>query len=152
LGKAFVITGILGFTIEPWIRRALARDVFSAAFGYTMPDDFKEQLKRIADYKVLCTKHRMYVRIKDASDGHVRVTITVERTFSNIGTSSVPIKAMVWIDELGFNEAVEIHRCEIFNKRGNKVYKFDPSQTKYRNDFAVKVQTVEMWLHPQVIL
>ncbi len=113
-----------------------------------MPSDFKEQLRRIADYKLLCTKHLMNVRINDKSDGLVKVAITVERTSKNIGTSSVPVKAMVWIDELGFDQSVEITRCEIFNKRGTKIYRFDPAKIKRRKNFSVKVQSKAMLLHP----
>jgi hypothetical protein len=150
LGKAFVIAGTLGFTIEPWIRKALARDVFNAAFGYYMPDDFKEELRRIAsDYKVLCTKHIMNIRINAIADQLVRVNVNIERTFTNIGTSSVPVTAIVWIDELGFTSPVEITKCTIFDKRGTNHHKFDPSDIKYRNDYVVKVQSRAMWLRPQ---
>jgi hypothetical protein len=36
-GKAFIIVGILGFTIEPWLRRAFARDVFRLRLAITCP-------------------------------------------------------------------------------------------------------------------
>jgi hypothetical protein len=149
LGKAAIIAGILGFTIDPWIRTALARDVFSAAFGYYMPDDFKTEIRRIVDHKVLCTKHIMDVRIQDTADGNVKITIDVVRTFLNIGTFSVPIKAMVWLDELGFDEPIEILKCEVSNKRGTKHKIFDPKNIQYRKDFSAQVKTRSMLLRPQ---
>ena len=102
LGKALVIAGILGFTIEPWLRKALARDVFSAAFGYHMPDDFKAEIARIANYKVICTKHIMDVRIRALESDKVRVRVTIERHFKNIGSAPTCHRAMIWIDEWGF--------------------------------------------------
>jgi hypothetical protein len=59
LGKAPIIAFVLGITIEPWMRKGLARDVFSAAFGYSMPDDFKEEIIRISSQRTICTKHIM---------------------------------------------------------------------------------------------
>jgi len=113
LGKAFLIAGVLGFTIEPWMRKALARDVFSAAFGYYMPDDFKTEIVRIASNRIICTRHTMDIRLQEVDDQNVRVCTTVERYFENIGATPALLRAMTWIDEWGYPEKTTVVRCEI---------------------------------------
>jgi hypothetical protein len=130
-GKAFIIAGILGFTIEPWMRKALARDVFSAAFGYHMPDDFKAEIARIASGRKICTKHIMDVKIEAINHDSVRLTLLVERHITNIGVTPVLHRAMIWVDEWGHPELSEIVRCEIFNEKGNRYKKFNSRNTAY---------------------
>lgn len=75
LSYAMVIFGALGLTIEPTMRKALARDVFRAAFGYHMPDDFKTEIARIASHTIICTKHLMDVEIEDIENDRVKVNL-----------------------------------------------------------------------------
>ncbi len=118
-GKAFVIAGILGFTIEPWLRLAFAKDVFSAAFGYHMPDDFKREIARISGYRTICIKHIMNVRIREIDANHVSINVVVERTFQNFGSDTQPFSASTWIDEWGIlGNPSAIVRCEIFTQDG----------------------------------
>jgi hypothetical protein len=118
-GKAFIIAGILGFTIEPWLRRAFARDVFSAAFGYHMPDDFKQEIAKISSYRLICTKHIMNVRIQSVDDKYVSINVVIQRTFENFGADAREFRASIWIDEWGVpNHRSEIVRCEIFTQDG----------------------------------
>jgi hypothetical protein len=56
LSNALFIAGALGLSLEPWMRKAVARDDFRAAFGYNFPRDFKDEIARISDVRVLCTK------------------------------------------------------------------------------------------------
>ena len=35
IGKGFIIAGVVAISVEPWMRKSFARDVFYAAFGTT---------------------------------------------------------------------------------------------------------------------
>jgi hypothetical protein len=151
-GKAFVIAGILGFTIEPWMRKALARDVFSAAFGYYMPNDFKAEIARITSGRKICIKHIMDVKIEEIDQNSVRITLLVERHFTNIGVWPVLHRAMIWVDEWGYPEPSEIIRCEIFNEKGNRSKKFNPRNIDRKENLSMKVESPPMCMFPNSTL
>src|SRR5579862_8203712 len=137
-GAAFVIAGILGFTIEPWLRRAFAQDVFAAAFGYHMPDDFKREIARISGYRSICIKHIMNVRIREINANYVSVNVVVERTFQNIGSMSQQISGSSWIDEWGIpDNPSEIVRCELFTDDGRS-QRFAPSNITYLRNLSFR--------------
>src|SRR5262249_54505662 len=45
--------GVLGLTVDIFLKREIARDVFVAAFRYVLPDELKEEVRRIINYKFL---------------------------------------------------------------------------------------------------
>lgn len=120
-GKALIIAGTLGFTIEPWIRKAMAKDVFRAAFGYNMPQEFREQLVKIASHRIICTRHVMEVRIAETMNNMLRITMSIEREFKNIGIRPVLHRAFVHRDEWDFDEKTIISRCQITSGTRRKV-------------------------------
>jgi hypothetical protein len=150
LSTALFIFGALGLSLEPWMRKAVARDVFRAAFGYNFPPDFKDEIARISDVRIICTKHLMQVKIQEIDNDTVRVTLIVERHFQNIGRRPVLQRAMIWVDDWGFTEGAKIIRCTISNSRGTRTKDFHPAkiETVYR-DPGIKVQSPRMLLRPQ---
>jgi hypothetical protein len=148
LGKAFIIAGILGFTIEPWMRKSLARDVFSAAFGYHVPDDFKTEIARIAGFSIICTKHIMDVKIRASRDDTLQVFVTIERHFENVGSSPALHRAMIWIDEWGFSEKSQILQCSIYNSTATRSKQFDRKKIEYHNNRSLKAQSPQMVMFP----
>ena len=146
VGKAFLIAGILGFTIEPWLRRAFARDVFSAAFGYHMPDDFKQEIARISGYRTICIKHIMNVKIKTIDENHVSINVVIERTFHNIGSERHSFSASTWVDEWGISgNPSKIVRCEIFTQDGESK-QFSPSKIQYFKNLSFRADSPPMIL------
>jgi hypothetical protein len=124
--KAILVAGILGFSIEPWLRRSMAKDVFRAAFGYHMPAEFRDELYRIASHRVICIRHVMEVKIVESENDMLRVTITIEREFQNIGNRPILQRASVHRDEWDFDEPTVISRCEIRRGKRKKVGKQIP--------------------------
>ena len=119
IGKAFIIAGVLGVTIEPLLRKAMAKDVFRAAFGYNMPTEFRDELAQIASHRIICIRHLMEVRIAETKDNKLRVTLTIEREFKNLGNRPVLRRAYLHRDEWDFDEPTLVSRCEI--RSGNRV-------------------------------
>lgn len=56
LGPALFTAGVLGLTVDTFLKREFARDVFVAAFRYVLPDELKEEVRRIISYKFLCNR------------------------------------------------------------------------------------------------
>ena len=54
LGPGIFTAGILASLVEPFFRNEFARDAFLAAFRYVLPDELKEEVRRILNYKFLC--------------------------------------------------------------------------------------------------
>jgi hypothetical protein len=114
-GVALVTSFILGFTIDRWMKAEIARDVFSAAVGYMLPEDFRNEVNRIVSYKLFATKHTMRVVLEPIPGTEcVRATIEIERTVQNITGDTQKIKNMSHIDEWDFDcERSRIDVCEI---------------------------------------
>jgi hypothetical protein len=83
LSPPLFTAGILGLTVDIFLKRELARDVFVAAFRYILPDELKEEVQRIISYKFLCIDSTTIVSISAPSNDIVRVEIKHERTFKN---------------------------------------------------------------------
>jgi hypothetical protein len=103
--------GVLGLTVDAFLKREIARDVFVAAFRYVLPDELKDEVKRIIDYKFLCTESLSVVTIVPLPNNLVRVHISHERTFKNITGHTEPFIATFALDEWGFADKSEIEAC-----------------------------------------
>ena len=80
LGTAVFIAAMLGLTIDRWLKTQIARDVFQAALGYFLPQEFREEVANVARFKFLCERHVAKLHIKDIGDGSVQLTNSIERT------------------------------------------------------------------------
>ena len=105
------IAGVLGLTVDTFLKRELARDVFVAAFRYVLPDELKEEVHRIISYKFLCIESTTIVSISSLSNDLVRVEIRHERTFTNITGHTEPFSGTFALDEWGFSQKSEILEC-----------------------------------------
>ena len=112
-GIAVSITAMLGFTIDRWLKTQIARDVFEAALGYILPQEFREEVARIAGFKFLCERHVAKFQIEDKGGSEVRLTYTIERRLINISNGTEKTRAYVTMDEWGFPEKTQIHECRL---------------------------------------
>jgi hypothetical protein len=118
-GIALLTTAILGFTVDRWLKLDIAIDVFRAALGYVLPDAFREEVRRISNYKMVAERHVIIFEIERLDQDVVRVTCMLERTVRNISSETQPYKAQLDIDEWGFQqEQSKILECEIRNESG----------------------------------
>jgi hypothetical protein len=103
--------GILGLTVDTFLKQEIARDVFVAAFRYVLPDELKEEVRRIIGYKFLCTESMSIVTITALPNNLVRVHISHERVLRNITGHSEPFFATFALDEWGFADRSTIEEC-----------------------------------------
>lgn len=120
VGIACITTAVLGFTIDRWLKLDIAVDVFKAALGYVLPDEFRDEVRRISNYKFVCEKHILIVEIEKIDADTVRATLMIERTIKNISSATLPLKNKLDIDEFGFARAKsEILDCRIADEVGD---------------------------------
>jgi hypothetical protein len=120
-GIALVTTAALGFTVDRWLKLDIAVDVFKAALGYVLPEEFRDEVKRISEYKVLAEKNILIYDITPlAGTGTVCVVGMLERTVRNIASEPQPYRALIAVDEWQFpNAKSEIQECEIRDESGS---------------------------------
>jgi hypothetical protein len=114
IGTALFIAPIVAFGIELWMTQRIVQDVFRAAFGYSMPPHFKDEISRIADQKLICMRHVMWVNIERIDDDDaaasvspsvapitmpVRVNVIYRRTIKNIGPYDQEFPRTLTIDD-----------------------------------------------------
>jgi hypothetical protein len=112
-GTAVAIAAMLGFTIDRWLKTQIAQDVFQAALGYVLPEEFREEVASIARFKFLCERHVAKMHIENVGGGNVRLTHTIERTSINISNGKEKTRAYITMDEWGFAEPSHIHECRL---------------------------------------
>jgi hypothetical protein len=100
-GTAVFIAGVLGATIDWWLKKQITEDVFSAAMGYELPEDLKTEIRNVYGNKILCTKHVHSVELEDRGNGLVSVTVSLARTLENISEVKQPIVLKLGIDDWG---------------------------------------------------
>jgi hypothetical protein len=120
IGTALFIAPIIAVGIERWMTKRIARDVFRASLGYSMPPHFKNEILRIADQKLICTRHVMWVNMEMIENDNVRVGVIFQRTIKNIGPGDQEFPGVIHIDDWGFAEQSKIHRFEITAVRLSK--------------------------------
>src|SRR5262245_44463209 len=51
LAVALFVAGLLAASVDTFFKTEFARDVFNAAFAYFLPNELKQEIKRIIEYK-----------------------------------------------------------------------------------------------------
>jgi hypothetical protein len=113
LSNALIIAGILGFTIETYFRRQFSQDAFQAAYRYILPEEFKEEARRVIGYKLLCTQQRLIISISKLNSDLVAVGIKTERKIENISRYPEKVENKFAIDDWGHEQKSKIARCSI---------------------------------------
>jgi hypothetical protein len=111
LSVALFVAGLLAGTVDTFFKGEFARDAFRAAFSYVLPNELKQEITRIMDYKLLCDNHYMVLKLVPIDDDHIRLHISFERTIRNISRHKQEIKNSFAIDEWGFAEKSSIEIC-----------------------------------------
>src|SRR5689334_1771136 len=63
ISVALVVAGILGLTIDRWLKRALAKDAFEASMGYALAPEMKNTLRWVYGHTRLCKSHRQRIEL-----------------------------------------------------------------------------------------
>ncbi len=134
LGIAALVASFLGFTIDRWFKSEIAHDVFVATLGYILPQEFRDEVRRITGYHFICDHHRLIITLEKLNSESVRMTVAVERTMRNITSEQQDFHGIVQVDEWGFAyEKSKIIECEV--RREEKIVAaFEPTLAKFDSE------------------
>lgn len=127
--KAIFVAGVLGLTIDRWLKTEIVSDVFNAAIGYFIPNEFQNEIRRITSFKFICESHDSWYTINRLDDDSVIVKVQNERKIRNITREDQAQRALINIDDWGFSEPSRILRCEIYDEKRNLIDKAPPAKT-----------------------
>ena len=128
LGIAVVIASILGITIYRWIKGDIVNDAFEAALGGLFPEDFRDEVRRLMGYNLVCESHHLEISIKLSHENTVRVETKIERHIKNIGKATAETRPFLHADEWGFEEKTIIIESKIILEDGTTI-KGEPTPT-----------------------
>ncbi len=146
IGIAILSASILGFTIDVWLKSEIVRDVFEAALGYVFRPEFREEIRRITGYKLLCDKHLLSITLEKIPDGRVRMTTGVERRIRNISADKQTLRGLIHVDEWGASEKSKILECHVLAEDGRQIAAFVSAEEL--PDQTLKAQTDEVEINP----
>jgi hypothetical protein len=146
IGVAFLVTSILGFTIDRWLKLELRTNAFLAAIGHILAPEFRAEVSRIIGYKLVCERHTLLVAIELLSASVVKVTSSSERTIRNKSAYTQPIKNFVHVDEWGHaaEGRSEIIDC-LLEIEGET---FRPDRDLIADAYSIQISTEEKQLKP----
>jgi len=146
IGIALLVASILGFTIHRWMSAELRTDVFLAAIGHVLPQEFRAEVSRIIGYNLICERHSLLIKIESVGGGLVRITSHVERDVRNRSAYPQSIRNVTHIDEWGYQETgnAEIVECILEIDGDAPINADDPKVDAY----SVYRHTVEKILKP----
>ena len=114
IGIALFTAALLAFTIDRWFKEDFAKDVFHAVTGWLAPQEFREEVRRVLSYKMVCERHHLKIMITPLGASCVRALVTMERTVRNITPDTESVRSMLRIDDWGLNEGrSEINECRM---------------------------------------
>jgi hypothetical protein len=123
IASALLTAAILGATADRFFHAELARDVFRAAFRYVLPDEIKDEVNRIIDYRPLCIAHNSSVTIEETLTYRVvKVTLRSERKIKNISRHTEQIRNILTLDDWDIPEhKPSIDQCYLVFEDGERV-------------------------------
>jgi hypothetical protein len=108
LAAAGIVAGLLGITVEIWLRRELRDDALKAALGYGLPREIKNEFLRIFDCR-FCGTVDVWIEIKSQGDDFVRCDVTIDREIENITSGTQSLQLELGIDDWGRGEPSKIY-------------------------------------------
>jgi hypothetical protein len=99
LGIALIVAGILGLTIDYFLRRDLAQNAFNASMGYLLPDELKGELRWIYETNTICVEHTLICELKPIDEDTCCSHVQGIRKFKNISNNSADFKPSIAVDE-----------------------------------------------------
>jgi len=104
IGIALLVTGLLGLTIDKYLKRELSKEAVKAALGYVLPDALKEEMRWVVGLKFLAIEHAIKYEIRINEDGKtVSLHVEMTRRLKNFTETSQTITPSLSIDEMGIN-------------------------------------------------
>jgi hypothetical protein len=118
LGESFIVAAALGFTIDFFYKRALARDAFEASLGYLLPEELKPELRWIYGQQIICLEHQQRITVRWVDDEgrreprRVRVDYELFRTMRNVSNERFEHPTFASVEEWFRGEPSDVDLVE----------------------------------------
>jgi hypothetical protein len=119
LADALVVAGILGFTVDSFLKRALIRDVGAIFIGWSLPQEVRNYIRKVSQTSIVRKNHRAHFRFvlnEAKNEATVKMTSSMEVFNFSTGVRVYRPKLSLDLRDKPDESAV---RCEI--RRGAKV-------------------------------
>jgi hypothetical protein len=100
VGAALLIGGILGASVDRWLKARLLRDAFKSLFGYVLPEQLRAELDWVYTRELLCDRSDLTLTIRPIPDSDL-MTVDIEwhRDLRNITSRTVAWLPKFTLDE-----------------------------------------------------
>jgi hypothetical protein len=100
VGASLLIGGILGASVDRWLKARLLRDAFKSLFGYVLPEQLRTELDWVYTRELLCDRSDLTLRLIPIRDSDL-ITVGIEwhRDLRNITSHTVSWRPTFSLDE-----------------------------------------------------
>jgi hypothetical protein len=136
--EALFIASALAVTVDMFLKKQIAKDVFSASIGYILPAFLRDEMKAIYSNDIICVSHSLNLTLTPIENSLIQVDISIRRTIQNKGSSNRDVELNVdfdeWFSGKGHSALIEFG----FRTPGAP----QESVKKFKNDDLAKVPDV----------
>ena len=83
LGTALAIAGLLALTVDPVLKKSIARAAFREVMGWVSPERLWSELESVYQERLFAIEHLMTVNLSETPNGYMRMTQDIQRTIIN---------------------------------------------------------------------
>jgi hypothetical protein len=99
-GASLLIGGVLGATVDRWLKARLLRDAFKSLFGYVLPEQLRAELDWVYTRDMLCDRSDLTLTVTPIADSELlNIRIEWHRDLRNITSGSVKWRPRLSLDE-----------------------------------------------------
>jgi hypothetical protein len=96
-----------------------------------LPQEFRDEVRRISGYNFICDQHRLILNLEKIGSECVRMTVGIERSIRNITPEKQQIRGLVEVDEWGFPEKSQILESQV-RLEDETVITFEPKSVEFK--------------------
>jgi len=111
VGIAFLIASLLGFSIDFYLHRSIAKDAFEGAMGYFLPDDVKEAVRYLGGMDWFAEKFSLTIKLELEGE-LIKCTLKTRKYLRNISNITSDRKSNIHVDDWGHAKMAEVISCE----------------------------------------
>jgi len=148
-GIALMVAGLLGITVDLFVKRQISKDAVEAALGYVLPPPLRDEMQWIYDQKFICERHHATLKL-DLHDGWVLVRQRFDRTFQNVSSADQDLEISLSVDEWGHpTRPSKISRCGYQQGGTSREYTAAELGVHNPNPHAMAIDVQRITLRPK---
>jgi hypothetical protein len=148
LSDALIVAGILGLTVDYFLKRELIRDVGAIFIGWALPQEIRDYIRKVSQTSIVRKNFRVHYRLALVGNGEVSVKIRTSVDVFNYSSGRERI-APQWIVDLQDKPNESAIRCEIDRQGTVKSWTADKLNTPKRQERGPDVMK---WTLPSLTL